>query len=88
MREHPVMLLMPFCDWLDWMIAEQGVYLYMAAVWLSPFLFVWILQGGFWRRVPKPPRSVRHTLPKKRTVVPPPLPKSDLPQDESQSFTE
>lgn len=88
MREHPVLLLKPFYDWLDWMIAEHGVYLYMATVWLSPFLVVWILRGGFWRRAPKPTRPVRRTLPKKPPVLPPTLPKSDPPSHESRSFAE
>lgn len=58
MSEHPVMLLTPFYKWLDWVIAEHGLYLYTAAVWLSPLLIVWILKGGFWRRSPKPPRYI------------------------------
>lgn len=87
MSQHPVILLEPFYKWLDWLIAEHGLYLYMVTVWLSPLLIAWILRGGFWRRPPKPPRPVGRALKKLPPVVPAPLPQADSPRDDdSQSF--
>ncbi len=88
MSQHPVMLLEPFYKWLDWLIAEQGLYLYMVTVWLSPLLIVWILKGGFWRRPPRPRHVVKPPpLPQRPVAVPPPLPQSGSPKDDdSQSF--
>src|ERR1043165_3993293 len=52
MNGHPTELLRPVFPWLDWVIAEHGVYIYLVFVWISPFLIAWILRGGFWRRHP------------------------------------
>lgn len=89
MIQHPVILLEPFYKWLDWLIAEHGLYLYMIAVWLSPLLIVWILRGGFWRTPPRPLRCVVKPppLPQRPVAAPPPLPESSSPSDDdSQSF--
>jgi hypothetical protein len=89
MNQHPITLVEPVFKWLDWLIAEHGLYLYMAAVWLSPLLIVWILRGGFWRR---PPRRLRQVVtpppvPQRPATTPPPLPESRSPtDDDSQSF--
>ena len=87
MNQHPITLVEPMFKWLDWLIAEHGLYLYMVTVWLSPLLIVWILKGGFWRRPPKPLRRVGRALPKLPPVVPAPLSQADSPEDDdSQSF--
>ena len=57
MNQHPTELLKPVFQWLDWLIDEYGVYIYLVFVWISPFLIAWILQGGFWRR-----RQTRHSV--------------------------
>lgn len=59
--------IMPFLNWLDEMIAQYGLEMFAVAVHLAPFLIVWILSGGFWRRSPlvskAPPILPRPPLP-------------------------
>jgi hypothetical protein len=69
MNQHPIVLLYPLFKWLNYAVAEYGLYLYMATVCLSPLLIAWILKGGFWRRPPGP----------LRLLMPPPLPKLRAP---------
>src|SRR6266496_5528875 len=38
MKQHPIETLDPVFRWLDWVIAEYGLYIYMVMVWLSPLL--------------------------------------------------
>jgi hypothetical protein len=54
MSTHPVILLEPVSHWLDEIIREHGLELYMICVWVSPLLIAWILTGGFWRRPQRP----------------------------------
>src|SRR5438132_7215173 len=59
MKQHPIETLDPVFRWLDWAVAEYGLYIYMAMVWLSPLLIAWILSGGFWRRQHRRRRVVK-----------------------------
>ena len=47
MNQHPVVLLDPVFRWLDDVIRDYGLYIYMVCVWLSPLLIAWILSRGF-----------------------------------------
>jgi len=62
-------LVVPVFQFLDRLIQEQGIYLYMVCVWLSPLLIIWILKGGFWRRPARPTHVVFVTK-----SEPPPVP--------------
>ena len=96
MNQHPVELLEPVFRWLDGIIRDQGLYIYMAIVWLSPFLIAWSLSGGLWRRPPR--RRIVKVPPiiEQTKVTPPPLPTNmtresqpEWPQssnDDTQSF--
>jgi hypothetical protein len=47
--------LNPVFDLLDNVIADHGVYLYLALVWLSLIVIAWIFSGGLRRRFPNQP---------------------------------
>src|SRR5213083_1407179 len=53
MHNDPVYLLEPVYHWLDELIHQDGDYLYMALVYISLPLIIWILSGGLRRRFPQ-----------------------------------
>jgi hypothetical protein len=55
MKLSPLDILNPVFHILDWIIAEWGVYLFLAFVWLSLILIVWIFSGGLRRKFPNQP---------------------------------
>jgi hypothetical protein len=81
-----------FFDFLNRMIQEHGVYIYLICIWLSPLMMIWILRGGFWR-MPKPPSAtipiVTRLTPASSKLPPEPPPrKSASPAgDDSQLFS-
>ena len=48
--------LKPVFHFLDEAIADYGVYLYLALVWLSLIVIAWILSGGLRRKMRHQPR--------------------------------
>jgi hypothetical protein len=55
MNLNPVTVLDPVFHFLDEAIADYGVYLYLALVWLSLILIAWIFSGGLRRKYPNQP---------------------------------
>jgi hypothetical protein len=55
MNLNPATVLDPVFHFLDWIIAEWGVYLFLAFVWLSLILIAWIFSGGLRRKFPNQP---------------------------------
>ena len=52
---NPATVLDPVFHFLDEAIADYGVYLYLALVWLSLILVAWIFSGGLRRKYPNQP---------------------------------
>ena len=55
MNLNPATVLDPVFHFLDEAIADYGVYLYLALVWLSMILIAWIFNGGLRRKYPNQP---------------------------------
>ena len=50
MNVSPLDVLGPVFHFLDEVIADDGVYLYLVFVWLCLILIAWILRGGLQRK--------------------------------------
>jgi hypothetical protein len=55
MNLNPATVLDPVFHFLDEAIADYGVYLYLALVWLSLIVIAWIFSGGLRRKYPNQP---------------------------------
>jgi hypothetical protein len=51
----PLDILNPVFHFLDGMIAEWGIYLFLAFVWLSMLVLAWVFSGGLRRKFPNQP---------------------------------
>jgi hypothetical protein len=56
MNLNPGEVLDPVFHFLDDAIADYGVYLYLALVWLSVIVITWIFGGGLRRKMRQQPR--------------------------------
>ncbi len=74
MNHHPIELFIPVFRWLNRVMAEYGLYIYLVAVWASPFLIAWILRGGSWPTRPRPRIAAVQRIMPPSSAVPPPLP--------------
>jgi hypothetical protein len=87
-------LSQPVFHFLDAIIRDYGLHIYMVMVWLAPLLIVWILTGGFWRRRTRQqrPGEIQIILIQpsaKPPPLPPVIPRENAPQSDdgsSQSF--
>jgi len=55
MNLNPATVLDPVFHFLDWIIAERGVYLFLASVWLAVLVLAWVFSGGLRRKFPNQP---------------------------------
>jgi len=55
MNLTPAQMLDPVFHFLDGIIVEFGVYLFLVFVWLSLFVIAWVLSGGLRRKFPNQP---------------------------------
>jgi hypothetical protein len=68
-------LMEPVFRFLDGLIADYGLYLYMAMVWASPFLIAWVLKGGLRRKLSRwDSGTATRIIIIQPPVCPPPLP--------------
>lgn len=57
MNATPLDLLNPVFQFVDKLIADDGVYLYLGLVWLSAALVAWIFSGGLRRKIRYQPQT-------------------------------
>jgi hypothetical protein len=74
MNLNPGEVLEPMFHFLDDAIANYGVYLYLALVWLSVIVIAWIFGGGLRRKI----RHQPHVSAGIGIVIQPPTPQPPL----------
>jgi hypothetical protein len=55
MNLNPATVLDPVFHFLDGIIAEDGIYLFLAFVWLSVLVLAWVFSGGLRRKFSNQP---------------------------------
>jgi len=55
MNLNPATVLDPVFHFLDGVIAEYGVFLFLVLVWLSLLVLAWVFNGGLRRKFPNQP---------------------------------
>ncbi|MGH7990422.1 MAG: hypothetical protein ACREDS_09575 [Limisphaerales bacterium] len=53
MNLNPAAVLNPVFNFMDGLIQNDGVYLYLVFVWLSLVMIAWVLSGGLRRNRPR-----------------------------------
>jgi len=61
MNLNPAAVLNPVFNFLDAVISDYGVYLYLVFVWLSLAVIAWVLSGGLRRK--RPPGNSATVIP-------------------------
>ncbi len=77
MNLNPARVLDSVFQFLDWLIAEWGVYLFLAFAWLSVLVLAWVFSGGLRRKFPNQPHGSAsigiiiqpHTQPPPPTII-------------------
>ena len=70
----PLDILNPAFHFLDVIITEWGVYLFIVFVWLSVLVLVWVFTGGLRRKFPDQPHvSARFGIVMQPHTPPPPI---------------
>jgi hypothetical protein len=73
MNLTPGEVLDPVFHFLDDAIANYGVYLYLALVWLSVIVIAWVFGGGLRRKMRQPPRISVGIVIQPSAPPPPPI---------------
>ncbi len=75
MNLNPAIVLDPVFQFLDGIIDEYGVYLFLAFVWLSLLVLGWVFSGGLRRKSPNQPhvRTGIGIVIQPHTPLPPPI---------------
>ena len=73
MNLNPGAVLNPVFHFLDDAIADYGVYLYLALVWLSVIVIAWIISGGLRRKMRQLPRISVGIVIQPSAPPPPPI---------------
>ena len=73
MNLNPGEVLDPVFHFLDDAIADYGVYLYLALVWLSVIVIAWIISGGLRRKMRQQPHISVGILIQPSAPPPPPI---------------
>jgi len=55
MNLNPAIVLDPVFQFLNEIIAEYGIYIFIAFVWLAVVILAWVFSGGLRRKFPNQP---------------------------------